>query len=309
MAIAFTQIPANLLVPGQYQEIDNSLAGAQGDIKTVLAIGMKAKTAKAPAGVPVNVVSAAQAKEAFGFGSPAAIMADAFLASNKTEKLYVLPVDEPQAGTAWKKEYTVKAASAGDGSVMLTINGRGVWAAVKAGMDAAKIAAAVVAACNGLENSSVQAETSGDSGKIIFSSIYKGSAGNKNTLKIESLAAGVTRGRCVRSFIDTTEFRPLQVCLAQTCGKRVACKTGMSKQTEYDNEFGLPKLGRTAGTVCAFLYRFCSPQWRRRQKSTARTSALFREEKTVRFRAYGLPDLPHPPAAYWRTTRARTPMM
>ena len=176
-------------------------------------------------------------------------------------------------------------------------------------MDAAKIAAAVVAACNGLENSSVQAETSGDSGKIIFSSIYKGSAGNKNTFKIESLAAGVTRGRCVRSFIDTTEFRPLQVCLAQTCGKRVACKTGMSKQTEYDNEFGLPKLGRTAGTVCAFLYRFCSPQWRRRQKSTARISALFREEKTVRFRAYGLPDLPHPSAACWRMIRARTPTM
>ena len=35
-------------------------------------------------------------------------------------------------------------------------------------MDAAKIAAAVVAACNGLENSSVQAETSGDSGNVIF---------------------------------------------------------------------------------------------------------------------------------------------
>ena len=76
MAIAFTQIPANLLVPGQYQEIDNSLAGAQGDIKTVLAIGMKAKTAKAPAGVPVNVVSAPAAKEAFGYGRPAAIMAE-----------------------------------------------------------------------------------------------------------------------------------------------------------------------------------------------------------------------------------------
>ena len=41
--------------------------------------------------------------------------------------------------------------------------------AVRDGMDAAKIAAAVVAACNGLENSSVQAETSGDSGKVIFS--------------------------------------------------------------------------------------------------------------------------------------------
>jgi hypothetical protein len=33
MAIPIRQIPANLLVPGQYQEIDSSLAGAQGDIK------------------------------------------------------------------------------------------------------------------------------------------------------------------------------------------------------------------------------------------------------------------------------------
>ena len=195
MAIAFTQIPANLLVPGQYQEIDNSLAGAQGDIKTVLAIGMKAKSGKAPAGVPVNIVSASAAKDAFGYGSPATIMAESFLDSNKTERLYVLPVDEPQAGSAWKKECTVKAASPADGSIMLTINGRGVWAAVKAGMSADKIAAAVVAACNGLENSPVQAETSRDSGKIIFSSIYKGSAGNRNTLEIKSLASGVSRGR------------------------------------------------------------------------------------------------------------------
>lgn len=30
MAVPLRQIPANLLVPGQYQEIDNSLAGAQG---------------------------------------------------------------------------------------------------------------------------------------------------------------------------------------------------------------------------------------------------------------------------------------
>lgn len=192
MAIAFTQIPANLLVPGQYQEIDNSLAGAHGDIKTVLAIGMKARSGKAPAGVPVNIVSSSAAKEAFGYGSPAAIMAESFLDSNKTERLFVLPVDEPQAGTAWKKECTIKAESPADGSVMLAVNGRSVQAAVKAGMDAAKIAAAVVAACNGLENSPVQAETSRDSEKIIFSSIYKGSAGNRNTLEIKSLASGVT---------------------------------------------------------------------------------------------------------------------
>ena len=46
--------------------------------------------------------------------------------------------------------------------------------AVRKGIRSAKIAAAVVAACNGLENSSVQAETSGDSGKVIFSLTPKG---------------------------------------------------------------------------------------------------------------------------------------
>ena len=191
MAIAFTQIPAGLLVPGQYQEIDNSLAGETGDIKTALIVGVKTKTGKAPAGIPVNVVSASQAAEACGYGSPAAIMAASFLSINKTEKLYVLPIDEPAAGTAWKKEYTVEAANAGAGSVMLTVNGRGVWAAVSAGLTADKIAAAIVAACNGLENNPIEATADG-AGKITFSSIYKGVAGNKNTLEVKSLAAGVT---------------------------------------------------------------------------------------------------------------------
>ena len=193
MAIAFTQIPAGLLVPGQYQEIDNSLAGETGDIKTALIVGVKTKTGKAQAGVPVNVVSASQAAEACGYGSPAAIMAASFLSVNKTEKLYVLPIDEPAAGTPWKKEYTVEAANAGAGSVMLTVNGRGVWAAVTAGLTADKIAAAIVAACNGLENNPIEAAVdSGEKTKIIFSSIYKGAAGNKNTLEVQSLAAGVT---------------------------------------------------------------------------------------------------------------------
>ena len=191
MAIAFTQIPAGLLVPGQYQEIDNSLAGETGDIKTALIVGVKTKTGKAPAGVPVNVVSASQAAEACGYGSPAAIMAASFLSINKTERLYVLPIDEPAAGTAWKKEYTVEAANAGAGSVMLTVNGRGVWAAVSAGLTADKIAAAIVAACNGLENNPIEATADG-AGKITFSSIYEDVAGNKNTLEVKSLAAGVT---------------------------------------------------------------------------------------------------------------------
>lgn len=193
MAIAFTQIPANLLVPGQYQEIDNSLAGETGDIKTALIVALKTKTGKAAEGVPVNVLTASAAADACGYGSPAALMAEAFLSVNKIEKLYLLPIAEPTAGTVWKKEYAVQAASAAAGSVRLLINGRGVWAAVSEGQSADKIAAAIVAACNGLENNSVEAAIdSGDNTKIIFSSLYKGACGNVNTVTVQSHAAGVS---------------------------------------------------------------------------------------------------------------------
>ncbi len=193
MAIAFTQIPANLLVPGQYQEIDNSLAGETGDIKTALIVALKTKTGKAAEGVPVNVLTASAAADACGYGSPAALMAEAFLSVNKIEKLYLLPVAEPTAGTAWKKEYTIQAARAAAGSVHFLINGRGVWAPVSEGQSADKIAAAIVAACNGLENNSVEAAIdSGDNTKIIFSSVYKGAYGNVNTVTVQSQAVGVS---------------------------------------------------------------------------------------------------------------------
>ena len=98
MAIAFTQIPANLLVPGQYQEIDNSLAGESGEIKRVLIVGLKSNTGKAQAGVPVSVLSPSVAGDLFGFGSPASIMAETFLKHNKVESLSVLPIAEPRRG-------------------------------------------------------------------------------------------------------------------------------------------------------------------------------------------------------------------
>ena len=56
-------------------------------------------------------------------------------------------------------------------------------------------------------------------------------------------------------------LRPLHVCSSQTCGKKDFFKPRISRQTEYDNEFGSSKLGRTAGDVYAFKYRLCSPQW------------------------------------------------
>ena len=47
MPISFNEIPSVYRVPGNYQEIDNSLANTAVDAKSVLLIGQKAPNSKA----------------------------------------------------------------------------------------------------------------------------------------------------------------------------------------------------------------------------------------------------------------------
>ena len=190
MAIPMTQIPANLLVPGQYEEIDNSLAGAQGDIKKVLVMAYKTAAAPAAAGKPVQVLTAVRAAELCGYGSPAAIMAEAFLGINKIEECWILPVAEPEAGTRWQKSFTVAAGTVGEGSVSITINGKTLAAAVSAGATAAEIAAAIVARING--ETTLPVEAAAAEGVVTVSSLVKGITGNQNTVSMAPAAAGVT---------------------------------------------------------------------------------------------------------------------
>ena len=193
MAIPIRQIPANLLVPGQLQEIDNSLAGAQGDIKKALMIGYKLPTSQAENGKALNVLSAIKAHELFGYGSPAAIMAETFLALNKVEELYVLPIPEPEAGTTWKKKFTVSAASVAAGGVTVTVNGKTFSAAISAGANAEDVAAAIVARINSELTLPVIAEVDGDEADVFFVlSNVKGVAANSNTVSITAEAAGVS---------------------------------------------------------------------------------------------------------------------
>jgi phage tail sheath gpL-like len=185
-----TQIPANLLVPGQYEEIDSSLAGAQGDIKKALIMAYKTASAPALPGKPVQVLTKTKAAELCGYGSPAAIMAAAFLELNSIEECWILPVAEPDAGTVWKKSFTVEAGTVGDGAVHITVNGKTLLAGVIAGEDAGEIAAAITARINGEENLPVEAEAAEE--VVTVSSLVKGLAGNRNSVSMEAAAAGVT---------------------------------------------------------------------------------------------------------------------
>ena len=196
MAISFTEIPASLLVPGQYQEIDNSLAGSVSDVKRALMIGTMSASGTAVAGKAVQVRSADKAKKLFGNGSPAAIMAEEFLSHNTTEELYVLPIAEPSAGLKWNRSFIVAASNAQAGSVSITINGEEINASVSDGATAAAVASAITAAINGEENCPVEAEVVEDSENnrisVKLTSVVKGVTGNYNKVEITSAASGVS---------------------------------------------------------------------------------------------------------------------
>jgi phage tail sheath gpL-like len=192
MAIPFTQIPDVLLVPGQYQEVDNSLAGSAGEIKKVLIVAYKSAAGTAPAGTPVRVLSDLKAAALFGFGSPAAILAKTFLELNKIEECWVLPVDAPEAATPWQKSYTVAVTTVQQGAAAITVNGAKIAAAaIAADASAEEVAAAIVARINSEVWLPIEAET-GEGGGVTVKSVVAGTGGNANTVTIASEAAGVT---------------------------------------------------------------------------------------------------------------------
>ena len=192
MPIPFTQIPDVLLVPGQYQEIDNSLAGTTSEIKKALIIAYRSSAGTAPAGTPVRVLSDLKAAALFGYGSPAAILAKIFLTLNKIEECWVLPVNAPGAATPWQKTYTVAVSTAQKGAAAITVNGQKIdAAAIDAGATPETVAAAIAARINSELWLPVEAEV-GEAGEFTVKSVVAGTGGNFNDVIIESEAAGVT---------------------------------------------------------------------------------------------------------------------
>jgi hypothetical protein len=179
MGVPFTQIPDSLLVPGSYQEIDNSLAGSVEDVKQVLVVGLKRTTGTAEAGKIVEVSSLGRARSLFGIGSDAAILAGAFLDLNKVERLFVLPVAEAAAGVAAVKTLTVTAASPEDGTLVRYIAGKKVAVGVTAGEAASAIAADLVAAINAtLDMPCEAAVVVEETHKLTLTFNHKGELGN-----------------------------------------------------------------------------------------------------------------------------------
>jgi phage tail sheath gpL-like len=210
MTIPFTRIPEALLVPGQYQEIDKSLAGSTGEIKKVLIVACKSPVGTAPAGVPVRALSDLKAAALFGYGSPAAILAKIFLELNKTEECWVLPVDTPEAATPWQKTYKVSVTPVWQGAAAITVNGEKIdAAAIAAGSSVSEAAAAIIARINSELWLPVEAEVGGG-GSFTVKSTVAGTGGNFNTVTIESEGAGLTVSEtAVIPGTQTANIKPL----------------------------------------------------------------------------------------------------
>jgi len=196
MSIEFTQIPDELLVPGQYQEIDNSLAGSTGEEKKVLVIGIKGSGGTAEANKVVAISGDAKARNLLEEGYPAAVMAMNFMDLNKTEKLYALPLNEAAAGTAAVKSYTFTASPIKDGTFVRYVNGIKVSMAVSSGDTLDDLAAAFVASINSVRDMELEAEINAENtAQVLLVALAKGENGNLMTVEAglygESDPAGI----------------------------------------------------------------------------------------------------------------------
>lgn len=147
MPISFSDIPVTIRTPGQYVEFDNSQAiqGLTIDSTKVLLIGQKLAGGSAPAGVPIQVLSADHAASLFGRASLLHRMVAAYKANDDWSGTYALPLADDAGGVAAAGTITVTGTATAAGTISAYLGGERVRAAVTAG-DTANIAGAALAA-------------------------------------------------------------------------------------------------------------------------------------------------------------------
>jgi phage tail sheath gpL-like len=199
MPISFNQVPIDIRVPGQYIEIDNSMAlkGLTGIPTRVLLVGQKlAAGAQAPL-VPVLITSGDQGEQFFGKGSHLASMIAKFRAVNSFTPLWAIAQADAGAGVAATASVTITGPASAAGTLTLYIGGLRVRVAVAANDTANTMASALAAAIAADPRLPVTALVNGPNpAKVDLTARNKGTLGNAIDLRTayysdEALPAGV----------------------------------------------------------------------------------------------------------------------
>jgi phage tail sheath gpL-like len=173
-AIALTQIPDSLLVPGHYEEIDSSLAGTTEDVKRVLVVDLMGAGTATPGGV-VRVSSEGRSKTLLAAGSPADQLCRGFLAVNKVEELWALPIKADATWTKTKKKIKVSVTTTEAGTLVRYIGGLKVQTALTANQAKDKVASALVAAINSVVGMAFEASVDTEStDSVILEAVVAG---------------------------------------------------------------------------------------------------------------------------------------
>lgn len=198
--ISFNLIPSDILVPGQYIEIDNSkaLSGLVGMPTKILVIGQKlASGVQAPL-EPVLVTRPDQARQMFGIGAQITHMLERVLSVDGLIPVYAIAQEDDAAGVAATGAITFAGPATAAGTVNLWIGGRRIRVAVAAAQTAAQIATAIAATINAETDLVVTAAVDGvDTSKVNLTAKNKGECANDvdirfNYYQDERFPSGIT---------------------------------------------------------------------------------------------------------------------
>ena len=150
MTISFNDVPANSRVPFLFVEFDASRAGSGEQAFRSLLFGQRLSTGAVAAGVPTQIVTAADAASAFGAGSMLHHMAEAYRRTDPLGELWVVALDDDGGGAAEIQTITVGGTATAGGTLALYVNGRRVAVTVSTGDAATAVAAAIKTAMDAL---------------------------------------------------------------------------------------------------------------------------------------------------------------
>lgn len=183
MSISYNEIPAGGLTPFFFVEVDNS--GAVDASSTipwkVLLVGQQLASKSAPQEV-TPVSDLAEVHSLVGAGSQLAGMAEAFLTSNRTVPLYILPLSDAAGSVAASGTLTFTGPATAAGTLFLMIGGRPVSVGVQSTDTATEIAATVVAAITA--NASLPVSAAAVAGVVTLTAKNKGAAGNEIDVRV-----------------------------------------------------------------------------------------------------------------------------
>jgi len=178
MSLSFNAIPIDIRTPGQYIEFDATRAvqGLPAIQHKILVIGQRLTAGSVAAGVPVRVLSAAQAEENFGRGSMLSAMLAALKAANSYTECWAVALDDLVGGVVATGTVTMAGTPTEAGTLNLYIAGQVVRVGVASGDTPTTVAAAVVAAVNA--NTALPVTAANAAGVVTLTVRHKGEVGN-----------------------------------------------------------------------------------------------------------------------------------